>query len=69
MVSQFCAQKLHELSSLVQFHGISMLFFLYFKPGVFRVGSCGKSFRYLRAVEMLIDTHHYEEAFPESCFV
>ena len=27
MVSQFCAQKIHELSSLVQFHGISMLFF------------------------------------------
>ena len=27
MVSQFCTQKLHELSSLVQFHGISMLVF------------------------------------------
>ena len=27
MVSQFCTQKLHELSSLVQFHGISMLGF------------------------------------------
>ena len=27
MVSQFCTQKLHELSSLVQFHGTSMLVF------------------------------------------
>ena len=27
MVSQFCTQKLHELSSLVQFHGISILVF------------------------------------------
>ena len=69
MVSQFCTQKLHELSSLVQFHGISMLVFFYFKPGFFRVGSCGKSFSYLRAEEMLIDTDRYEKVFPDSCFV
>ena len=43
--------------------------FLYFKPGVFRVGSCGKSFSYLRAEEMLIDTDRYEKVFPDSCFV
>ena len=46
-----------------------MLVFCSLNLVFFRVSSCGKSFSYLRAVEMLIDTHHYQEVFPESCFV
>ena len=69
MVSEFCTQRLHELSSLVHFHETSMMVFCILNLVFFRVSSCGKSFSYLHAVEMLIDTHHYQEVFPESCLV